>query len=162
MFKVYDEFDSPIGKVRVVTCDGFLIKVELIEDHWISYIKNNSEIEKNKSACKFAVDQLKEYFSGERKIFTVPIHIEGTEFRKSVWASLQKIPYGEIRSYYDIAEDIGNVKAVRAVGQANKHNNIPIVIPCHRVISKNKQLVGFAGNNTHIQEILLKHENIWL
>lgn len=162
MYKVYDEFESPIGLIRVVTSNGLLLKVELIDEHWNNYLKSNSEIKKNEMACKFAVDELKEYFSGKRKIFTVPLKIEGTEFRKNVWASLQRIPYGEFRSYYDIAKDIGNVNAVRAVGQANKYNNIPIIIPCHRVISKNKQLIGFAGNNTHIQEFLLKHEKIRL
>lgn len=74
----------------------------------------------------------------------MPLSYEGTEFQNKVWTSLQKIPYGETRSYEDIAEDIGNKKAVRAVGQANNKNPIMIIIPCHRVIHKNGDINGFA------------------
>ena len=86
------------------------------------------------------------------------LDIEGTEFRKLVWNELIKIPYGEIKSYSYIAKAIGNEKAVRAIGQANRANPIPIVIPCHRVAGKNGKLIGYAGNHTDIQEKLIKFE----
>ena len=82
----------------------------------------------------------------------MPLSIEGTEFRKKVWKTLCEIPYGEVRNYLQIAETIGNPKAVRAVGQANKDNQLPIIIPCHRVIGKNGDLVGFAGDKTNVKD----------
>ena len=88
--------------------------------------------------------QLNEYFAGKRKIFDLPVDGKGTAFQKAVWRELQKIPYGETRSYEDIAVAIGNKKAVRAIGQANGRNPIMIVVPCHRVIRKNGDISGFA------------------
>ena len=104
------------------------------------------------------ITQLNEYFAGEkRRDFDLKLDIEGTEFRKLVWNELIKIPYGEIKSYSYIAKAIGNEKAVRAIGQANRANPIPI-IPCHRVAGKNGKLIGYAGNHTDIQEKLIKFE----
>lgn len=90
-------------------------------------------------------DQLKEYLTGERKTFDLPLRPEGTEFQKKVWDALTAIPYGETRSYQEIAVQIGNPKACRAVGMANNRNPIPVIIPCHRVIGANKSLVGYGG-----------------
>ncbi len=89
--------------------------------------------------------QLAEYFNGERKKFDVELAPDATPFQSSVLEALQAIPYGETRSYLDIAEKIGNPKAVRAVGGANGSNPIPIIIPCHRVIGRNGTLTGFGG-----------------
>lgn len=89
--------------------------------------------------------QLNEYFSGKRKAFSVPLDFSGTEFQKSVWNALLTIPYGETRSYGEIAVQLGNPKAVRAVGAANGKNPISIIAPCHRVIGSNGKLTGFAG-----------------
>ncbi len=88
--------------------------------------------------------QVNEYFAGRRRQFDVALKYEGTPFQQSVWRQLQKIPYGETRSYQEIAIGIGNEKAVRAVGQANNKNPIMIIIPCHRVIHKNGDITGFA------------------
>lgn len=101
--------------------------------------------------------QLQEYFAGKRTLFDLPITLFGTPFQKSVWTELSRIPYGETRSYKDIALSIGAVKAVRAIGGANNHNPIPIVIPCHRVIGSNGALVGYGGGLS-IKEHLLKLE----
>lgn len=101
-------------------------------------------IEKDTILLKDAEKQLEEYFCGKRKKFNLPLKQEGTEFMQSVWKVLETIPYGETRSYKQIAEMIGNPKAVRAVGMANNKNNIPIIIPCHRVIGNNGKLVGYA------------------
>lgn len=91
-------------------------------------------------ACR----QLDEYFRGKRRQFDLPLGYTGTPFQESVWRELQRIPYGEMRSYEDIAVKIGNPKAVRAVGQANNRNPILLLIPCHRVIHKNGDISGFA------------------
>jgi methylated-DNA-[protein]-cysteine S-methyltransferase len=89
--------------------------------------------------------QLQQYFRGERRAFDLPLAPRGTEFQQLVWSALQRIPYGETRSYSDIAREIGRPAAVRAVGAANGANPIPIVIPCHRVVGSNGSLTGFGG-----------------
>jgi methylated-DNA-[protein]-cysteine S-methyltransferase len=89
--------------------------------------------------------QLEEYFSGQRKTFSLPLDFSGTDFQKEVWNALLTIPYGETRSYAQLAYQIGNLKAVRAVGAANGKNSISIVAPCHRVIGASGSLTGFAG-----------------
>jgi methylated-DNA-[protein]-cysteine S-methyltransferase len=101
--------------------------------------------------------QLVEYFEGERKSFDLPLRVSGTEFQIRVLEELQRIPYGETLSYSDIAERIGNPKAVRAVGAANGRNPIPIVIPCHRVIGSSGDLTGFGGG-LDTKEALLRLE----
>ena len=94
---------------------------------------------------KEAADQLAAYFKGELKAFNLAIEPQGTRFQEQVWEELVKIPYGETISYGQLAERVGNPKAARAVGMANKKNPIPIIIPCHRVIGKNGRLTGFGG-----------------
>ena len=106
---------------------------------------------------KKANKELQEYFTGERKTFSLPLEPQGTEFQQKVWKSLQEIPYGKTCSYKNIAENIGNIKASRAVGMANNKNPIPILIPCHRVIGANGKLVGYAGG-LELKEKLLRTE----
>lgn len=101
--------------------------------------------------------QLDEYFSGTRKAFDIPLHPVGTEFQQQVWNTLLKIPYGETRSYKDIALSIANSKGIRAVAQAIGANGISILIPCHRVIGSNHSLTGFAGG-IEAKRILLEIE----
>jgi methylated-DNA-[protein]-cysteine S-methyltransferase len=101
--------------------------------------------------------QLNEYFAGTRKEFDVPLDIEGTDFQKKVWNELQKIPYGKTISYKTLSEKLGDVKAIRAVGKANGQNPVAIIIPCHRVIGANGNLVGYAGG-LDIKEKLLHLE----
>lgn len=118
------------------------------ENHFITGLYMDSNIEENEKETELlqeAYQQLKEYFSGKRKTFDLPIHLEGTEFQKKVWAALQTIPYGATRTYGEIAEQIGKHKASRAVGGANHNNPIMIIVPCHRVIGVNGSLVGFGG-----------------
>ena len=104
-------------------------------------------------------NQLKEYFQGTRREFTIPIEAEGSEFQKKVWKALLDIPYGQTRTYKEIAIAIGNEKACRAVGMANNRNLISIIIPCHRVIGANGKLVGYGGG-LDIKEKLLNIEKI--
>lgn len=108
--------------------------------------------------CEVAKNQLQEYFQGKRQKFDIPLNPTGTEFEKKVWDYLFKIPFGKTTYYGKIAEEISTIKAVRAVGRANGKNPIPIIIPCHRVIGKDKSLIGFAlGIETKLY--LLNHEN---
>jgi methylated-DNA-[protein]-cysteine S-methyltransferase len=92
-----------------------------------------------------AEKQLREYFSGKRKAFDLPFEFAGTDFQKAVWKQLQSIPYGKTWSYQELAERVGNPKAVRAVGSANGKNPISIFIPCHRVVRLSGELGGYAG-----------------
>ena len=102
-------------------------------------------------------DQLDEYFQGSRRVFDVPLSPQGTEFERTVWKALQAIPYGETRSYGDIARRIGRPSACRAVGQANNRNPVGIIIPCHRVIGADGKLTGYASGLT-IKQYLLELE----
>lgn len=114
-------------------------------------------IEEETILIKETAKQLNEYFQGKRTDFDLPLDLEGTAFQIKVWHELQKIPYGQTRSYKEVAEAIGNPKACRAVGMANNRNRIMIVIPCHRVIGNNKSLVGYAGG-LKMKEMLLSLE----
>lgn len=122
------------------------------------YRDNNiGENEAETEIIEKAYQQLTEYFAGKRTEFDVPIHLEGTEFQQKVWAALQTIPYGETRTYGEIAKQIGSPKAFRAVGGANHNNPVMILVPCHRVIGADGSLVGFGGG-LDMKEYLLKLE----
>lgn len=121
---------------------------------WVSkHIPGEALIE-DQSQLALYVRQLDEYFYEGRKEFTFPLDFRGTPFQVSVWNALTHIPYGETRSYSQIAEAVNSPKAVRAVGAANGQNPIPIVVPCHRVIGKNGTLTGFRGGLTAKKELL--------
>ena len=107
-----------------------------------------------------AANELRAYFAGKLRIFHVPLDIEGTDFQKSVWTQLGKIPYGETRSYAQIAKAIGRPKAVRAVGAANGSNPVAIVVPCHRVIGSSGKLTGYGGG-LPLKKRLLELEGAW-
>ncbi len=110
---------------------------------------------------KEAAAQLKEYFDGTRREFDLPLALEGTAFQVAVWKALQTIPYGETRSYGEIAHSIGNPKACRAVGMANNRNRIAIIVPCHRVIGASGKLVGYGGGLDKKERLLtLERKNI--
>lgn len=129
-----------------------------ITDIFFSKVDTNDNIEET-DLIKECYKQLKEYFEGNRRAFDLPLETRGTEFQKKVWDELLKIPYGETKSYKDIAIAIGNEKACRAIGMANNKNHIPIIIPCHRVIGSNGKLVGYAGG-LNVKEKLLNIENL--
>ena len=107
-----------------------------------------------------AAAQIAEYFVGKRKKFSLPMVMHGTDFQMDVWKALQSIPYGETRSYKEIAALVGRPKAVRAVGMANNRNPIAIIIPCHRVIGHNGSLVGYGGGLPLKQYLLDLERNI--
>lgn len=152
--KLFLTMNSPIGNLTIVSSRERIIGLEFGEK------AENEEIKKaEKDALLMeARGQLLEYFDGKRKVFQLPIFLKGTEFQLKVWNELLHIPYGETRSYQEIAAAIGNKNAVRAVGQANKANPMPIIIPCHRVIGKNNQLIGYAGKQIDKKAILLELE----
>ena len=129
-----------------------------ITDIYFSKVDTNDNI-KETDLIKECFKQLKEYFEGNRVKFDLPLDARGTEFQKKVWNELLRIPYGETKSYKDIAVAIGNEKACRAIGMANNENPIPIIIPCHRVIGSNGKLVGYAGG-LNVKEKLLNIEKI--
>lgn len=116
-----------------------------------------NKIERETDLIKEAYQQLQQYFNGERKEFNLPLEPKGTEFQRKDWKALCTIPYGETRSYKQIAEQIGSEKACRAVGMANNKNPISIIIPCHRVIGSNGDLVGYGGG-LEIKKRLLELE----
>ena len=144
-------YDTEIGRIKISEKD------EKIIGFVFSDYKKKDEIEKETDAIRKTYLQLKEYLSGKRKNFDIEIEMIGTEFQKKVWKELLNIPYGETRSYKDIAIAIGNGKACRAVGNANNKNPIAIIVPCHRVVGSNGSMTGYAGG-LDIKEKLLKIE----
>ncbi|WP_019244292.1 MULTISPECIES: methylated-DNA--[protein]-cysteine S-methyltransferase [Bacillus] len=146
-------YQTDIGKIGIEE-NGTAITRVYFQDEEIPQDVTIVETELLKEAGR----QLHNYFSGKQTNFTLPLSPNGTEFMKNVWNSLYTIPYGETRSYKQIAESINNPKAMRAVGMANNRNPIPIFIPCHRVIGANGKLVGYGGG-LHIKEYLLKIES---
>lgn len=132
--------DSPIGALRLVSNGMHLIKIEFEGQYG-----NDDSTEYADAVLALCANQLSDYFTGARHRFELPLAAQGTVFQQSVWDVLAKIPYGEVRSYRDVANSIGKPTAARAVGAANGRNPLPIVVPCHRVIGSNGTLTGFAG-----------------
>ncbi|MDM1763360.1 MULTISPECIES: methylated-DNA--[protein]-cysteine S-methyltransferase [unclassified Acinetobacter] len=152
------EMPSPVGVLKLVATDTALVAV-LWENEDPKRVRLAELIENTQHPILLETQkQLNEYFAGQRQKFDVPLDFEGTEFQQKVWQALLTIPFGETRSYKDIAEQIGNVKAVRAVGAANGKNPISIIAPCHRVVGANGKLVGFAGGLEN-KNVLLKLES---
>ena len=143
-------YETILGPVTFVEEDGTLLA--------ISTHRSFEGMVQETSLIKEAHLQFSEYLKGERKEFDIPFRMKGTKFQKQVWTALCEIPYGETRSYKQIAEAIGNPKAVRAVGMANNQNPLLVLVPCHRVIGSNGQLVGYAGGLDK-KEFLLRLEN---
>ena len=134
--------DSPVGPLTLAGKDGRLMHLRMIDQ---TYEPSYSGWERDDTAFQDAVDQLEAYFAGERQEFDLELDLVGTNFQRRVWEALQTIPYGETRSYGQIAGQIGSPGASRAVGLANGHNPIGIIIPCHRVIGANGGLTGYGG-----------------
>ena len=145
-------YDTNIGRIGIREDGEYITNIYFGEQNLDIEIKETDLIKK-------AYIQLDEYISGNRTEFDLPLKPKGTEFQSKVWLELTKIPYGETKSYKDIAIAVGNEKASRAVGMANNKNPIPIIIPCHRVIGSNKKLVGYAGG-LDLKEKLLKIEGV--
>lgn len=152
-------YQSPVGVLRIIADEHAIsaIRLEKSGHEDVPVAANFDLIEEKTPLITEAVEQLEEYFAGTRKRFNLPLAPEGTDFQKKDWAALQDIPYGETRTYKDMAEAIGCPKGFRAVGLANNRNPIIIVIPCHRVIGADGKLVGYGGG-LDVKERLLKLE----
>ena len=145
---------SPVGTLTLVASDGGLAAVLWENDDPARVpLKPHVEVVDNAILIE-ARRQLSEYFAGERTAFALPLDFVGTAFQKAVWSALLTIPYGETRSYGDIARQIGRPAAFRAVGAANGRNPLSIIAPCHRVIGANGTLTGFAGGIAAKQHLL--------
>lgn len=137
--------ETPIGRLLLVATEQGLAQIGF---HCLD-VENDAH-----PLLLQAERQLQEYFAGRRRRFSVPLSINGSDFQKKVWQALREIPYGETRSYLDIARRIEQPKACRAVGQANHANPLPILLPCHRVIGRDGRLGGYAGGTAEKQFLL--------
>jgi methylated-DNA-[protein]-cysteine S-methyltransferase len=141
----YKLIPSPIGKLKLVASDEGLVAI-LWENDRPRRVRLADLVENPAHPMLLRTEkELNEYFSHKRKAFTVPLDMRGTYFQKQVWEALLGIPFGETRTYGQLANQLGNPKATRAVGAANGRNPIAIIVPCHRVIGFSGKLTGFAG-----------------
>ena len=138
----YRTIDSPVGSLTLAGRDRVLTNLRMVDQ---TYEPNRAGWSPDPAAFSGAVEQLAAYFAGELTDFDIELDLGGTEFQRRVWQALLTIPYGETRSYGEIAEQIGAPGSARAVGWANGHNPIAIVVPCHRVIGANGSLTGYGG-----------------
>ncbi len=145
-------FNSPLGIIEITGDDSSVSGIDFVDEN-MDDLPENSE----SPALSKCASQLEEYFSGKRKTFDVPLKLDGTTFQEKVWEALKEIPYGETRSYQDIAIMTGNPRAVRAVGGANNKNPVGVIVPCHRVIGKDGSLTGYGGGLCR-KKWLLEHE----
>jgi methylated-DNA-[protein]-cysteine S-methyltransferase len=141
----YKLIPSPIGRLKLVASDDGLVAILWEHDNprrvrLVDLVENPAH-----HVLIRTEKELKEYFSGKRNTFTVPLDMQGTSFQKQVWEALLGIPYGETRTYGQLANQLGNPNATRAVGAANGRNPIAIIVPCHRLIGFDGKLTGFAG-----------------
>jgi methylated-DNA-[protein]-cysteine S-methyltransferase len=153
----YKEMESPVGKLKLVANANALVAI-LWERERPNRIKLAMlQSDPQQPILLEAERQLEEYFAGTRNEFNLPLEPAGTEFQKKVWRALREIPFGQTRSYLDLAKSIGSGKAVRSIGAANGKNPLSIVVPCHRVVGADGALTGFAGG-LEVKAKLLAHE----
>lgn len=141
----HTKVDSPVGRLTVVASDAGLVAILWENDRPGRVRLDLGAADPSHPVVRDTVRQLTEYFAGRRTRFELPLDVTGTDFQRQVWNALLTIPFGETRSYRQIAAQIGNPDAVRAVGAANGRNPVSIVAPCHRVIGASGALTGFAG-----------------
>jgi methylated-DNA-[protein]-cysteine S-methyltransferase len=151
------QIPSPVGPLLLAGSERGLREVRFVAGRRPQ--RADPEWKQDAAPFREAIRQLRAYFAAERKDFDLPLLLEGTDFQLRVWQSLRTIPYGETISYLQLAEKIGNPKAVRAVGLANGANPIPIIVPCHRVIGSNGSLTGFGGGLPAKQKLLQLESN---
>ncbi|HEY2409027.1 MAG TPA: methylated-DNA--[protein]-cysteine S-methyltransferase [Polyangiaceae bacterium] len=153
MTQSYLDVESPLGTLRLIAEDGALCALRLPNQ-----LGSKPELEgKRDPILKAAAAQLREYFAGRRQSFDLPLSLGGSAFQKAAWKALQKIPFGQTRSYGDQARAIARPQASRAVGGANHRNPIAIIVPCHRVIGSDGSLTGYGGGEP-TKRWLLEHE----
>jgi methylated-DNA-[protein]-cysteine S-methyltransferase len=145
MTLAYKIIQSPVGKLKLVASDKALVAVLWEKDGPRRVPLSEAVADDRHPVLVQAERQLNEYFSGKRKKFSLALEMRGTPFQKDVWEALLAIPFGETRSYGQLAKQLGNPRATRAVGAANGRNPVSIIVPCHRVIGSSGKLTGFAG-----------------
>ncbi|MGW6904736.1 methylated-DNA--[protein]-cysteine S-methyltransferase [Streptomyces sp. NPDC054940] len=150
--KQHTVIDSPYGPLTLVAEDRALCGLYMTEQRHRPPEETFGE--RDGTPFGAAIDQLEAYFAGELKEFTLELRLNGTEFQRRVWDQLRRIPYGETRSYGDLADALGSPGASRAVGLANGKNPIGIVVPCHRVVGANGSLTGYGGGLDRKQRLL--------
>ena len=151
----YKTMDSVVGKLKLIATDQGLAAV-LWENDPPGRVRLSPLAEdQNHPLLRETEKQLSEYFAGKRSRFSIKLDPKGTDFQNQVWQALLTIPFGETRSYGQIARQIGKAKAMRAVGAANGKNPLSIIVPCHRVIGASGQLTGFAGGLVIKQQLLV-------
>jgi methylated-DNA-[protein]-cysteine S-methyltransferase len=148
----YTTFESPVGPL-LLAGDADALRLVSFESSKHA-APPQADWKQDNALFAEVIRQLQAYFRGELREFDVPLALEGTEFQRRVWGALRGIPYGETISYLQLAERIGNPKAVRAVGLANGSNPIPIIVPCHRVIGSDGSLTGFGGGISTKKKLL--------
>lgn len=150
---------SPLGPMEFISDGEKLIEVLFLNEK--KDPNRNKDIpEKDDSVLLEATRQMKEYFDGNRKGFDLPLSdVRGTSFQKAVWNVLNAIPFGEVLTYKQIAEQAGSPKGCRAAGGACRANNFTIIVPCHRVLGTNGSYTGYSGDKIHLKEWLLRFEN---
>lgn len=141
--RTHTRIDSPIGMLTLVNTDGVLGAVYMAEHARMPDAGTFGE--ESSAGFEEAIAQLAEYFAGERRTFTLPLAPAGSDFQHRVWKLLAEIPYGETRSYGQLAEQLGDRLVIRAVGAANGRNPLSIIVPCHRVVGADGSLTGYAG-----------------
>jgi methylated-DNA-[protein]-cysteine S-methyltransferase len=154
---IWDQWESPVGLLTLAATEKGLCYLGFHDDSlekWCKRYLPDAQLTQDPRGIEPYLTQLDEYFQGMRTTFTLSLEFYGTPFQKRVWGALQQIPYGEVCSYKDIAVAIHSPKAVRAVGGANNKNPIPIIVPCHRVIGTNGQLVGYGGGLDKKEQLL--------
>jgi len=158
MTHLFETFSTPFGRFSVaVDRDGALVATAFGERDSLLKRDRKNDVSRDPVATRAVKAQVLAYFEGESRTFTLPLAPAGTSFQQSVWAALQRIPFGETRSYGELAKDLGRPNASRAVGRANATNPICLVVPCHRVIGADGALTGFAFGN-ELKRRLLAHE----
>lgn len=156
--KYYTQFEGPFCDMVLVGNEKGLTNVEMMTGEGKRKFELNKEWIRNDAFFEDAKQQLLEYFAGKRTTFDLKLNPQGTDFQKKVWKALSHIPFGELRSYKDVATIIGNKNASRAVGMANSKNPIPLIIPCHRVVGSNGSMTGFA-HGIRMKKKLIELEN---
>jgi methylated-DNA-[protein]-cysteine S-methyltransferase len=157
MSLAYKMIETPVGKLKLVASDNALVAILWEKDNPRRVRLSELFADDRRPVLVETQRQLSEYFSGKRKTFSITLEMRGTRFQKDVWEALLAIPFGETRSYGQLATQLGNPRATRAVGAANGRNPLSIVVPCHRVIGSSGKLTGFAGG-LEVKEHLLALE----
>ena len=157
MTLAFTEFASPVGELTLFASDQGLVAILWPDDDPDRVKLEERQRDPSQPILMMAADQLADYFTGNRHIFDLPLDMRGTDFQQQVWRALLTIPFGETRSYGQLAAEIGRPTASRAVGAANGRNPLSIVAPCHRVIGSTGALTGFAGG-METKLWLLEHE----